>query len=582
MRNALTLFWPIALAMLAPVAVAAPQDNVLFLIADDLGVDKVAAYGESLAPPPTPNLDALAARGVLFRNAYSNPWCSPTRACIQTGRYSFRTGVGRAVDFFARRPQGILQPAEVTLPEMLDAAGSGYTHAMIGKWHLDTLYTAGVLGPNQQGWSHYSGMLFGFVNYTLWPRTVNGITATSTTYATSQIVDDAIGWIQQQTQPWVCGVSFNAPHSPWTLPPTGLYTRGPQFRDDAIPDVYGAMVEAMDMEIGRLLAALGPQLAQTNVIFIGDNGTPFSATIPPTTTSGWKGSAREGGINVPLIVAGPSIQGTPGRVETALVDAVDLFATIAELCGVGTAAAATGADSISFVPHLMSGGVAPQRAFSYTESFSYNQVMSSGFAAVRDPQFKLIRRYSTRGGVDELYDLVADPLETFNLLAAPMLTPEQSNAYSALQGEIARLRVNIGSLTVYGTVKCAGTNGNPAMVVADTPRLGASYAVGLRNGVGSATVALLAGNSNTSWSGVPLPFDLALLGAGPGCFVFASGELQFPAMTGPAGGATLTIRVPSAPEFLGRTLYHQWFMADPPASPLGLTSSNGARALIGL
>src|SRR5262245_52162050 len=68
--------------------------NVLLLIADDLGVDQLAAYGIGANPPPTPNLDQLIASGVLFQSAWSQPTCSPTRATIQTGRYGFRTGIG--------------------------------------------------------------------------------------------------------------------------------------------------------------------------------------------------------------------------------------------------------------------------------------------------------------------------------------------------------------------------------------------------------------------------------------------------------------------------------------------------------
>jgi arylsulfatase A-like enzyme len=68
-----------------------PGENVLLVVADDLGVDAVRAYAEGSNPPPTPHIDALAARGVLFRNAWSNPSCSPTRACLHTGRYSLRT-----------------------------------------------------------------------------------------------------------------------------------------------------------------------------------------------------------------------------------------------------------------------------------------------------------------------------------------------------------------------------------------------------------------------------------------------------------------------------------------------------------
>ncbi|MDP6387500.1 MAG: sulfatase-like hydrolase/transferase, partial [Planctomycetota bacterium] len=73
------------------------QDNTLVLLSDDLGVDIVTCYLEGPVVAPTPNIDSLAREGVLFRNAWANPVCSPTRAHLQTGRYGFRTGVGMIV-----------------------------------------------------------------------------------------------------------------------------------------------------------------------------------------------------------------------------------------------------------------------------------------------------------------------------------------------------------------------------------------------------------------------------------------------------------------------------------------------------
>ncbi|MEY2982666.1 MAG: Arylsulfatase precursor, partial [Planctomycetota bacterium] len=121
----------IALALLVTAGlVAQGQNNVLILLADDIGVDYVGCYGEGSNPPPTPNIDTLAQRGVLFRNAYANPSCSPTRACIHTGRFPFRTLVGRWIRYENNsEPIGRLLDEEWTIPEVLDRAGSGYAHA---------------------------------------------------------------------------------------------------------------------------------------------------------------------------------------------------------------------------------------------------------------------------------------------------------------------------------------------------------------------------------------------------------------------------------------------------------------------
>jgi hypothetical protein len=75
----------------------AQPPNLLLVIVDDFGVDLVGAYGEAADPPCTPTIDGLVAEGVLFRNAWTNPVCSPTRAALFTGRYGFRTGIGGVI-----------------------------------------------------------------------------------------------------------------------------------------------------------------------------------------------------------------------------------------------------------------------------------------------------------------------------------------------------------------------------------------------------------------------------------------------------------------------------------------------------
>ena len=242
----------------------AQQDNLLILIADDLGVDNVGCYGEGVNPPPTPNIDGLAARGVMFRNAWSNPVCSATRACLMTGRYATRTGVGWAVSWGRSElpdRKNALPLSETTLPELLDARQSGYAHGAFGKWHLSNKTNGGKLGPNLAGWSHFAGLIEGAATYYWWPRTVNGVTRNSGTYTTTQIVDDALAWIQSAPEPWVAYVAFTAPHAPFHSPPGRLHTRPLPGRPKVNPiPYYKAMVESMDTEIGpadELARALG-------------------------------------------------------------------------------------------------------------------------------------------------------------------------------------------------------------------------------------------------------------------------------------------------------------------------------------
>ena len=102
-----------------------------------------------------------------------------------------------------------------------------------------------------------------------------------------------------------------------------------------LPEAAPASADPM---IGRLLAGLGPQLARTNVLFAGDNGTPPEVTVPPFLPTHAKGTPYDGSVHVPLIAAGPAVAG--GRDEPALVSLVDVFATVAELAGIDAAAAA--------------------------------------------------------------------------------------------------------------------------------------------------------------------------------------------------------------------------------------------------
>lgn len=144
---------PTCIALLLLTSVLHAQGNVLLVIADDVGVDRVAAYGEHPSPGRTPQIDRLAERGVLFRNAWSNPYCSPTRATVLTGRHGFRTGVGFFVGMTT--PHG-LSLAETTLPEVL---APSHTSLALGKWHLSS-FLQGADYPLAAGFAHHAGSLF--------------------------------------------------------------------------------------------------------------------------------------------------------------------------------------------------------------------------------------------------------------------------------------------------------------------------------------------------------------------------------------------------------------------------------------
>ncbi|MFK7801301.1 MAG: sulfatase-like hydrolase/transferase [Anaerolineae bacterium] len=423
-------------------ATGASAHNVILIIADDFGVDMVALYNESAADlPPTPNIDALLDEGVLFENAWTNPICSPTRAAMLTGRYGFRTGVGDPV---ANTDEGI-RLSEFTLPEAITAGSSfDYTHANIGKWHLSSQQNGARDNPNLSGYDHFSGVLRGGLrDYSEWTKVVNGTNVDVTNYATTETVNDAISWIDDQNQqdkPFFLWLAFNAPHSPFHLPPLDLHSY-----DDLAPtgesdrDYYKAMVEAMDTEIGRLLDSLPADVrANTTVVFIGDNGTPGQVVQSPLTRHSAKGSLYDGGVHVPLIISGPKVA-SPGRTLEALVNSVDMFATVLELMGIDVAETvpmAESLDSVSMVPYMSNTTHTEAREWVFAERFGSNE-RADYAKAIRDEQYKLI---VFEDGDVELYDLQSDQFEANNLLAAgASLSADQQMGYCALVTDITDL-----------------------------------------------------------------------------------------------------------------------------------------------
>jgi FtsP/CotA-like multicopper oxidase with cupredoxin domain/arylsulfatase A-like enzyme len=416
-----------------------PPPNILFIIADDYGLDASSLYNTSngVSLPPTPNIASLASGGVKFTNAYGYPVCSPTRSALLTGRYGFRTGTGNVA---AGTSNNLLQASEFTLPDAFAANSSlDYQLKQFGKWHLG----GGNAAPSTVGgWPNFAGSLLGQIDdYYNWTKVVtNGTTTISTattTYATTDTVNDAVSFINTQTtaaKPWMAWVAFNAPHTPLHLPPTSLcphYTSLSGTAGDIAANplnYYNAMTEAMDTEIGRLLASV--DLTKTDVIFIGDNGTPPNTLQAPYPANHGKDTLYEGGTRVPLIVRGPDVV-SPNRNSAVLTHVVDLYSTILTLAGINVATtvpAGTTIDSQSLVPVLQNQSVT--RSLVYDEEFDIASPNLGG-RSLRDSQYKLIRK---KTGTDEFYDLTADPYESTNLFGS--MNTAQTTAYNSLVSQL--------------------------------------------------------------------------------------------------------------------------------------------------
>lgn len=394
--------------------------NILLVIADDMGLDACPGYNIGDVKPNMPNLQELINSGIRFNNVWSNPTCTPTRAGIITGKYGLRTSVLEVDD--------PLSTSETSIQKFIDLnTDNTYANAVIGKWHL----SRDVNHPNAMGVDYFAGFSGGGVrSYTNWTLNINGSTTPSTDYTTSKFTDLAIDWVNQQTKPWFLWLAYNAPHTPFHLPPDNLHNQSGLASDQASIDsnplpYYMAALEALDTEMGRLINSLSDEEKQnTIIIFIGDNGTPgqVAQQYPGRRV---KGSIYQGGVNVPMIVSGKGVTRLNSS-EDALVNTTDLYATIADITGTGTSEIH---DSKSFKA-LFSNVNTGNRNYTYTENDDYT---------IRNATHKYIY---FNNGTEALYNLSDNPLENPNLLNPNQLplSTENSTIKDELTSKLSEIR----------------------------------------------------------------------------------------------------------------------------------------------
>jgi arylsulfatase B len=446
MKNILTL-----LLLLSSFCVASAQRNVILIIADDLGSDWCGFQEDHVDTVNMPNVRKLLSRGVRFSNAWANPVCSPTRAGILTGRYSFRTGVGNVVTNAASAQ---LSTSEITVANLLKTnAPTNYATANIGKWHLQSSAPANFNNPSIMGFEQFAGVFTGQVisSYSSWTKITNGVSSTSTTYSTVDMTNDAINWMgQQTTKPFFLWMAYNAPHSPFHLPPSDLITNqtlsGTTMDINQNPKKYfKVMAEAMDNQIGRIYTWLeaNNKLDNTDIIFIGDNGdAPQTAQSTPTSRT--KSTVYQAGVHVPMIISGPSVV-NQGRVSNALVNTQDLFATMLELADYANWATQIPVnkpvDSKSLVP-ILSNTATDVRTWAFVEVFGTGTADDG--KAMRNQNYKLI---NFDNGIQEFYNLTSDPNEATNLLSRTLTATETSNYTSLCTSMSTLLGVNVCTAT---------------------------------------------------------------------------------------------------------------------------------------
>lgn len=369
--------------------------NALVIVLDDVGVDKVGVYAEHPDPPSTPAIDALAREGARFTNAYAYPTCSPSRAALMTGQPPRTVGIDNNIR--THEVEVELPRSAATIPEMLRQGG--YTSAGIGKWHLSARDSQSVDDPLGHGFDHYAGALGNLRSYESYSdyawELEDGTVVQRSEFLTTAEVDAAIAHVRTLPEPWFVYLSLHAPHYPWDPPPTHLaQVRAPYGE----ADLYDANLEAADTELRRLLAEV--DLDTTFVILVGDNGTPDEAVRPPADPLHAKNTVYEGGINVPLIVAGgPAPRGVA---IDRLVSIQDIFPTLASCAGLDPWGRV---DGQSLWVELL--GRKQLRATAYSEKFLGSHHPGT-WRALRDERYKIIRSGDNRVEFFDLQDRTDD------------------------------------------------------------------------------------------------------------------------------------------------------------------------------
>jgi N-acetylgalactosamine-6-sulfatase len=417
-------------------AATAAGPNILFFLADDLGYADLGCFGAR--DIRTPHLDRLAREGVRFTHFYSNGHdCSPTRTAFLTGRYQQRVGglecaigignVGRYDDAIRLADQHDLglPVHETSIARMLKDAG--YATAIVGKWHLG--YEE-KFSPNRHGFDHAFYCLGGGMDYfhhvedppaNTPALCLNGTPIQRRGYATDLFGAAAEAWLRAHVaraprSPFFLYVPFTAPHSPFQAPdeeqPAVLPADSPRWKQgQAPPAVYAAMIERVDLVVGRLLGTLDELrlTADTLVVFTSDNGGTRSAR--PSGLRDFKGSTFEGGIRVPAIVRWPGLL-PAGLTTTHPTMTMDLTASIARAAGASTPGGRA-FDGIDILRIIERGEAPPSRAL-----FWRGRRGERTWRSVREGMMKLVIRADAGQREEFLFDLAADNGEQNNLLTA--------------------------------------------------------------------------------------------------------------------------------------------------------------------
>jgi len=417
MKPILAILMFVLLASTLPAA----QPNIVFILADDMGYGDLGCYGHPTAK--TPVIDQLARDGVRFSQHYANgPECSPTRTAFLTGRYQQRAGglecaigtgnVGRYDDAIrlAKARQLGLPAKQAVLPSALKQPG--YASGVFGKWHLG--YEP-QFNPLEHGWDDFFGYMGGNVHYfnhrelsDLHVLYRGRLPVYEEGYMTHLITDSSLDFIERnKDRPFFLFISHETPHFPFQGPGDAKKPVDKSNWTEPDAKTYVAMLEDLDGEVGRVLAALKKHQLEKNtlVVFVSDNGG-FARAANMGPLSGAKSTTLEGGIRVPLIMRWPG-RIKPGTTSSQVCATFDLTRSILNLAGAKVPAEQL--DGFDLVDHITEN----RKDFART-LFWRGKRGERTWSAVRSGDLKYVRK--VEGETSEwLFDLASDISEKNDL-----------------------------------------------------------------------------------------------------------------------------------------------------------------------
>jgi arylsulfatase A len=320
------------------------KPNVVFILADDLGVECLSAYGGT--SHKTPNIDRLAKEGMRFTKSFSHPFCSPSRGSLLTGRYPFQNGL--KVVLHSKKQENIyLKPSQPSFPRQLKQ--HGYATQIVGKWHVSLEHKHNTI--REFGFDHYQTWCIfdekGEKTTRFWNPYLmrdDRIIAAEIKNRYGPDVDlevylDFIKTNAKAKKPFLAYYSTYLPHYPWEPTPDSKEKtyRAPNSDHKGDPKYFPDMLAYLDKQIGSMLQTLDDLGIADNtiIIFLADNGTDtglINQWGERKSIAGGKGTMTDRGTHVPLLVRWPG-KIKAGSVCEDLVDFTDFLPTLCELTG---------------------------------------------------------------------------------------------------------------------------------------------------------------------------------------------------------------------------------------------------------